>query len=150
MATLPTVGILVHRTLTACKKSLRYFWGLIFWMPCFGRARYPGPREPSGPPGARLSSSMLVDGFQEVIWRWSLKPSWHLFHTDIFVPGCHHSRGSSRGWCGKSLWCSFVASRDYHSLLCSTHSYPWVTEVLPTFLSSTDAKGLRMTPTSWR
>ena len=102
---------------------------------------------------------MLVDGFQEVIWRWSLKPSWHLFHTDPFVPGCHHSKESCRRWCGKSLWCSSVTSHDCHSLLCSTHSaavvlrewfYPWVTEVLPTFLSSMDAKGLRMTPTSWR
>ena len=36
---------------SACKRTLRYFWGLIIWMLSIGRARHPGPCIPSGPPG---------------------------------------------------------------------------------------------------
>ena len=40
-----------RRVFTACKRTLRYFWGLILWMLSIGRARQPGPCISSGPPG---------------------------------------------------------------------------------------------------
>ena len=38
-----TVGFLLPYIFAVFKKSLSFFWGLILWMLCIGRARHPGP-----------------------------------------------------------------------------------------------------------
>ena len=45
------VGFLLPYVFHVFKRSLRFFWGLILWMLCIGRARHPGPCTPYYPSG---------------------------------------------------------------------------------------------------
>ena len=45
------VGFLLPNVFRVFKWSLRFFWRLILWMLCIGRARHPGPCTPYSPSG---------------------------------------------------------------------------------------------------
>ena len=70
----PLVDFVGRCIIVASKRTLKYFLGLILWMLSIGRPAIPALVIPLALLVVVLSSSMLVGSFQEVIWRWSLKP----------------------------------------------------------------------------
>ena len=102
------------------KRPLRMFWrgggrgSFLFWINKSGRAR------PQAPFRLALSSSMLVAGYQTVIWRLNPKLTFlPLLSIDWSLPGLDHYPASPSwhfvglspclscwGWGSQSAWCS--------------------------------------------